>query len=277
MVSVFRPSFQAVVVSTILSLMAGSLWAVEETGTSELEVDEGLQQLVTELALAFIPHTYEDNRKWGKTKEVFDGLHVRREGWRIKTHRRKKQVNHGTWTRYEVQLRNPDERFNIRLHNLRKLADGRAAVDIHCDARLRSFGRLSEWQYGVQLISLSAEADADVRLVMQCTFRVNLDLSHLPPEIVVDVHVDDADVTIRRFRMRRISQLSGPLVKQLSHEVREVLEDQIAKRQDKMVEKINQQIEKNEEKLRLSLTSVLNTKLGDMQSLTSTPSTNAID
>jgi hypothetical protein len=253
------------------------LWADDNPSSSEIEVDEGLHQLVTDLARAFIPEKYEDNRKWGKTKEVFDGLHVRREGWNIKTHRRKKEVNHGTWTRYDVRLLDPDKRFRIRLQDLRSLPDGRTAVDIHCDARLRSFGRLSEWQYGVQLISLSAEADADVRLVMQCTFRVNVDLSHLPPEVVVDVKVDEADVTIRRFRMRRISQLSGPLVKQLSHEVREVLEDAIAKRQDKMVEKINKQIEKNEEKLRLSLTSVLNTKLGDLQSLTSTPTSNSID
>jgi hypothetical protein len=254
-----------------------AMWADNDPSAAEFEVDEGLHQLVTDLARAFIPENYEDNRKWGKTKEVFDGLHVRREGWRIKTHRRKKEVNHGTWTRYEVRLLNPDKRFKIRLQDLRSLPDGRTSVDIHCDARLRSFGRLSEWQYGVQLISLSAEADADVRLVMQCTFRVNVDLSHLPPEVVMDVNVDEADVTIHRFRMRRISQLSGPLVKQLSHEVREVLEDALAKQQDKMVEKINKQIEKNEEKLRLSLTSVLNTKLGDVQSLTSTPTSDPID
>jgi hypothetical protein len=277
MAEMFQPSMRAVIFSACLWPAAAASLAEDGPATSGFEVDAGLQEMVTDLARGFIPDKYEDNRKWGKTKKVFDGLHVRREGLRIKTHRRWKQVNHGTWTRYEVRLRNPEERFKIRLHNPRRLPDGRAAVDIHCDARLRSFARLSEWQYGVQLISLSAEADADVQLVMQCTFRINLDLSHLPPEVVVDVKVDEADVTIRRFRMRRVSQLSGPLVKQLSHEVREVLEDQIAKRREKMVQKINRQIAKNEDKLRLSLTSVLNTKLGDLQSLTSAPNSESIE
>jgi hypothetical protein len=264
-------AIRAVSISAVLSLAAPVAAAEDVPAASAIAVSDGLHELVTDLARGFIPDKYEDNRKWGKTTDIFDGLHVRREGWQIKTHRRWKEVNHGTWTRYEIRLRNPEERFKVRLQNLRNLPDGRTAVDIECDARLRSFGRLSQWQYGVQLISLSAEADADVRLVMQCTFRVNVDLSNLPPEVVVDVRVDDANLAIHRFRMRRISQLSGPLVKQLSHEVREVLEDQIARRREKMVQKINQQIAKNEDHLRLSLTSVLNGKLGDLPSLTSTP------
>ncbi len=254
-----------------LLLLPSALCAADIDSGEVIEVDEGLHALVTDLTRAFIPRDYEDNRKWGKTKEVVDGLHVRRDGWQIKTHRTKKAVNHGTWTRYEVRLLDPENRFKITLQNVRRLPDGRVAVDVHCDARLRTFGRLSEWQYGVQLFSLSAEAHADVRLTMACAFRVNVDLSRIPPDVIVDVHVDDAEILIRRFRMRRISQISGPLVKQLSHGVREVLEDAIDQRRDKMAEKINKQIEKNQDKLRLSLSTLLKTKIGDLQSLLPEP------
>jgi len=214
---------------------------------------EQFQQLLTRIALANIPHTYEDEKEWGKTKEVWAGVKVWRDGFRIKTKRRKKEVNHGTWTRYQIRLADPERQFHVRLENVRKVTEGRIEFDAWLDAALKVSGRVSQWELGVQLISVSMEADARVRLRVRSNVGMELDPTKLPPDVGLAPIVTDAELQIVDFRLRRLSDLRGPLVKALSHRVREVLEDQIAKRRPALVKKINRQIDKNRDDLRLSL------------------------
>jgi hypothetical protein len=220
--------------------------------SEEIQLDPRLQALLADLARNVIPHDYENEKDWGKTKEVVRGLYIKREGLRIKTHRTRKAVNHGTWTRYRVQLLDPEQQFHVRLENMRRFPEPRFKFDVICDARVRIFGRLSQWQRGIQLVSLSAEADTDIRLIMQCDVTPRLSLRDNLPDLTIDPLVRTADLQIRNFRMRHISRLDGPLVKTLSASVREVLEDEIEKRRERLVVQINRQIDKKRELLRLS-------------------------
>ncbi len=235
----------------VVGLLFGST-AVSAPQPATLQTSDQMQRLITDVAREFIPHNYENEKHWGKTKDVVRGLYVKREGWQVKTHRTTKSVNHGTWTKYRIELLDPEQQFQVRLEHIRRLANNRLAFDIQCDARVRIFGRLAEWRQGVQLISLSAEADATVELTMQCDLATRFDSSTIPPALVFDPVVRHADLKIDDFRMRHISQLNGPLVKTLSASVREVLEDEIAHRRDKIVSQINRQIDKRRDKLRLS-------------------------
>jgi hypothetical protein len=44
-----------------------------------------------------LPADFESRDNWGHTTDVWAGVDIRREGLQIKTKRRKKQVNDGTW------------------------------------------------------------------------------------------------------------------------------------------------------------------------------------
>ena len=57
--------------------------------------------------------------------------------------------------------------------------------------------------------------------------------------------------------MRSISQFEGPLVKSLSASVRELLEDEIADRRQKLVVQLNRHIDKNRDRLHVSLSDLL--------------------
>jgi hypothetical protein len=89
--------------------------------------------------------------------------------------------------------------------------------------------------------------------------RPRLDPATFPPDIVLLAHVDHADLEIHDFRMRRLGKFDGPVVRSLSHTVREVLEDKIAADRPKLVNKINEQLEKQQDKLRLRWKDVLET------------------
>ncbi len=220
---------------------------------------DGVQKLLTEIIRSTIPTDYENTKDWGKTKEVKRGLTIRRDGLRITTKRKRRQVNHGTWKKYQVHLIDPDKYFRIRVENYVEQPNHRAAFDLVVDAKLDVFGRYSKWESGLQLISLGASAESTVELRVRCDVGLKVDPTKFPPDVMLDPKVTKADLHLREFRLRELSDLKGPLAKSLSSSVREILEDVIARKRERMVQKMNDKIDRSRDKLRLSLSDMLKT------------------
>jgi len=234
--------------------------------SASADASHRFNRLITQIVKDNIPHEYEETKDWGKTTEIWAGVRVWREGLRIKTKRRKKEVKHGKWRLYRIWLVDPDQQFHVRVENIREAGKGRAEFDAWVEAAMKIYGRLSVWERGVQLISTSADADARVRLRVRCNLGAKVDPTRLPPDVILDPVITDADLQLVDFDLRRISDLRGPFVNSLSHGVREVLEDRIAKRRQSLVDKINRQIEKNEDEFRLSLFDLLRSRWGGLAS-----------
>ncbi len=211
------------------------------------------QQLLRNLVLQSMPREYENTKHWGGTKRMWDGLHISLDGLRLKTKRRWKEANHGTWKRYRAWLIDPAETFDIQIQNMVATPEGKTAFDVFIDARLGVWGRLSEYQRDVQLLSLSAEARARVRMRISCEVALRLDVTTLPPDVILEPKVVAAELHLADFDLVRISDLDGPLVREFGEELHRVLQAEIADRQVKLVDRINRQIDKNQDDLRLSL------------------------
>lgn len=216
-----------------------------------------LKQLIREN----LPESYEDNKKWDQQKEVWDGVDISRDGLKIKTKSKRKSVNHGTWTRYQLKMVDPDRHLDIQFQKLEVMADGKIAFDVSTEMLLDIFGRMSQWVRDVQLISLSANADAVCKLSVQGTIEFQLNPLRFPPDIKIKPHVDAARVDISYFRVRRISQLSGPLAVQLGNGLRRALEGKLDESNDKLAEKMNRQLEKNSDRMMFSTQDWLQSKL----------------
>lgn len=223
----------------------------------ELSLSSEFQVLVAGLVRENLPDKFEDTRHWGQTKELVTGLKIRHDGLRIKTKRKREEVNHGSWKMYRVHVVNPDEEFRLQVENVREASDGRLAFDVVTFAQLHAFGRWSQWERGVQLISLSADADARVRLKADCRLGLHLDPVHLPPDVLLEPEVLQADIQLVDFRLRKISDLRGPLVLKLGRALEDVLRDKLAERGHKLPEKLNRQIAKHRDKLRFSFVEML--------------------
>jgi hypothetical protein len=83
--------------------------------------------------------------------------------------------------------------------------------------------------------------------------------------------VTAAKVEILQFKLRRISDLHGPVVRSLSHTVRKELEDKLADDNAKLVAKLNKSIDKREEKLKLSAGDLVKLKWDRFAGPASTP------
>lgn len=243
----------AILLSTCCAPAFGQSGPAELPAGDTVAADPGANRLLRTLVLKNLPAEYENSRQWGGTKRVWDGLHVSLDGLRVKTKRKWKDANHGTWKRYRAWLIDPEHEFEIRIERMAATPEGKTAFDAVIDARVGAWGRLSEYVRDVQLLSISAEADARVRMRASCEMSLRLDVTRFPPDVVLEPHVVSAELTLIDFRLVRVSDLDGPLVREFGEELHDVLQDELADRQTKLVEKINRQLKKHEDDLRLSL------------------------
>jgi len=216
---------------------------------------------LTKLIRDNLPPTYEDDKKWGKTKKVWNGVRLRREGFRLETESRIRTVNTGTWTRYQIKMVEPEQRVHVRFDRLEPLKDGRIRFRVSVECALDIFGRLSQWVRDVQIISLSANADATCRMTVEGTVGVKLNVFQFPPDVTIDPKVDVAQVELVDYRVRRISQVGGDLAKVLGKGLRSSIDRKLEDFNSKLVDKINKQLDKQREKLRFSSQDWLKNKL----------------
>ena len=213
---------------------------------------ESMSELLMWIAQQHIPTTYQDKKEWGRTREIVTGLKIVGKGRKLSTAPRRRRVNHGTWKMYEVSLKDPQDGFQIQLNRMQVKEEG-LSFEAIIEARLELLARWARWNFGVQLISLNALADAKVRLQLAGSLAIRIDPTKLPPDVTVVPTVKSAQLQLKSFRLLRISQLHGPLVEAVSGEARKVIEKQLVAKRGELVGKINQQIERNQQKLKLSL------------------------
>lgn len=225
-----------------------------------IDAGESIDRILTQLVLDSIPHTYTDDKKWGKQEERWDGIKWKRDGLRISTKRRKKMVNHGTWRKYSTELVNPNEEFSVQVKNLHKLENGKTGFDVHFSAHLNVHARQSKWVKGVQLYSFSAEGHTKLRLAVACELGMTMDITKFPPDLIFQPQAVNADVIVDEFRIDRVSKAGGEFAQQITRAVRKQLDEKIAEKEDKLVEKINKQLTKKKDKLRLSISDAVSSK-----------------
>ncbi len=222
------------------------------------------QEWITRLVREHLPNPYEKKKNWGHQARSVSGLSVQLKDGQLKTHRKFKLANDGTWQHYRVRIKNPEEQFTIRIARIEQLENGKVGMDITALANLDVFGRQALWEHGIQIFSLSAEADARVRLWARCEVATRLDPTRFPPDVYLDPEVTAARFDIPEFKLRRVGRADGPIVRSLSHAAREALEDKLREDNAKLVASLNKQIAKQEKKLKLSLADVMSSKFSSL-------------
>jgi hypothetical protein len=224
-----------------------------------------LQVLATSIVRDQIPLEHEDTRKWGSTKEVFDGWHVKADGLKVYTKRKWKSVNHGTWKRYRITQIDPEENIVVRIEDIREVGAGKVAFRVELKSKVNAYARLQTWKRGVRLASVSVDADADILLTADCVLGSRLDPTHLPPDIILQPEITDATLTLQRFEVNRISKVGGDVAEELGRGLRKILETKIEEKRPKIVSKINAKIAKSEDKLRFSMHDFFAEKFSDSE------------
>lgn len=240
------------------------------TGEPDDDVDlsgvAGLSGVLEALIRAHLPNHYENSKQWGKTKEVWSGVKFSRDGLRIDSQARHKLVNHGQWKRYHIDLTQPNDRLELAVDNVRETDAHQLHFEVTTRVPLHVRGEIAHWERGVKLGSLSSEAEALVHFQVGIDLGVEFDTKKLPPDVILRPVVTDARVQLAAFRLRRVGQFDGPLMKPLGQGLREVLDEKLEDTNANLVAKLNRQIAKKQDKLRLSAADWLAKKFGKTKS-----------
>lgn len=243
--------------SPVLLAMQTTVTAQEQSAPTEVEQ---LDQFLTDLALENMPLEYTDEKDWGQQDERWDGVRVYLKDGKIRTKRRKKTVNHGTWKRYSASLLDPDEQFSVQLDNFKEVGDRSTAFDVIVSARIKIEGRQAKWVKGVQLYSISADGKADLRLTVSVELKSTLDITKFPPDLILEPSISEADIELIDFQIDRVSKAGGEFAQQLTKAVRKTVDKKIAASEQKLVTKMNAKIEANRDRLTLSAQEAMKSK-----------------
>jgi hypothetical protein len=237
-----------------------SLDAVPVPATSDEKLE--LSSWIRWLVLRNLPPSFEDNRKWDRHKDVFDGIDFRRDGWKIEAKRKSKSVKHGLSSRYYIEFVNPAEKLEVQIVQIDFPKNAPIRVVTRVVAPLKLFGRVSEWARDIQLISISTNATATIELNVTCDIQVAVNPLKVPPDVEFKPVVLDATVALREFDVDRISQIHGSLADFLGKGIRQVLDRRLEDYRVKLVEKMNSEIAKQQGKLKLSIQDWVQTSIG---------------
>jgi hypothetical protein len=217
-----------------------------------------LNELITRFVKAEIPPTYSDNRKWNGQVRQYDGLKFRREGLKLETKRRWKMVNHGTWQKFSIGLVDPDKSIDVQVLNVKQKADGTINFDLQFQGHFWMQARQAKWVYDVQLYSISADAEANVTLTLNCDLNVDMDSRGTQRALVFSPKITHTTIAIDEFKVHRVSKLGGEFAQQVTKAMEDWIEEHRVEQEQKLVEKLNTQIEKKSGKLRLTVGKIVN-------------------
>lgn len=213
-------------------------------------------QWLASLAIQKTPRTFDGDRGWGDTKQVWSGVKIRRDGLKLKTNRRYREQEHGRWLKYQVAL--PESAAAISITEvtqepLQLTGQQRWNVRASIVAPMKFEATVQRWNIGIKLYSMTISGVMRVRLTTSTSIGFQADYGEIPPAFIVDPKVQEAQMTLEHFEVERISRIGGDVAEQWGKVIEEVLVDRFVKKQNsKLVDKLNRAIDKERDDLRLS-------------------------
>lgn len=211
-----------------------------------------LSSFIEQLIRDQLREEYVDDDDWGKTRRVTVGHTITGKPFRWELEPRKKVVNDGLWEKYTVRLVDPDEHLNVRVNRL-EMQGGKVVFALSLSAKLDGDARLERWRQGVKMLNSHVEAVAtvDIELAGEIGIRMTTGNGALPA-VALEPAMTDVDIKLKKFKLKRISKLDGGLAHDLGDSLKDTLQQELNRREPKIVAKLNKSIDKRKDQLVLS-------------------------
>ena len=250
-----------------LPVISSAEEALPQTATiSPGQARQSFQWLAGQL-MRHVPPTLTGEDDWGDAKEVWAGVKVRRDGWKLKTNRRKKELRHGRWIRYQIDLPDlartaqtagPDEtgRALNDLIDIRSVTPNLHAWRIDAAGRIPAHFslRVERWNLGFQIYSLEIRGKMTLSLQTKLQLSMQPDWSEVPPAMQLVADVEQATLAIEHFEVERISKIGGDVAEEIGdlaeHTIGRVW---MRKENERLASRLNRAIERNRDDFRWSM------------------------
>lgn len=271
----------------VLLGMGGAQAQEPVSGTASLSPNQARQsiQWLAGQMMRHVPRTITGDDDWGDTKDVWAGVRIRRDGWKLKTNRRKKELRHGRWIRYQVDLpvlAHPDATGRVVTDSIHVQSvapvrgdlrvDASEATNVNestdvnawrIDASVRTPAdfsvRVERWNLGLKLYSVEISGKMTLAMQTRSTLSMSPDWSEIPPAMQLTAKVEQASLAMERFEVERISKIGGDV----AEEIGDLAENTIGKvwvrkENQRLASRLNRAIESNRDDLRWSMSDWFN-------------------
>ncbi len=212
--------------------------------------EEG-QQFIRSIALILLPQKFDDDDGWGDEKRIQSGLNVDIKRGKLHTSRQWNNVNHGTWLRGSGELVEPETLFTLKATQLPDPDEKSQRYEVRVSSRLFVRGQQQQWNYGVMLWSVSADATADISLQATIDVRTDVVTTEKGSRLRFVPNVTQASANLDNFKLHRISHARGTSVKGIGELVEELIQLRIRKENKDLAARINKAIQKKPERLEI--------------------------
>lgn len=211
-------------------------------------------QLARAILLTAIPDKYVDKKHWGKTREVFDGLHVEQRGLNIRVSERRRKVNHGSWYMVTVRFPQPEQNVKLIIDQVQSHGPGKFSFAVHIAMKnILLHGQFEQWLLGVKGLNFDFESDVEVHMhaVVQLLIHTERRSGSLLPDLLLDPSIRSIRLDLVDVNTRRIGRLGGAVAEELGDSSRKLFEDLIHSQEGRVLKKANEAVQKKRDSLRL--------------------------
>lgn len=208
-------------------------------------------EFVRGIVLFLLPQSFEDTDDWGAETRIQSGLNVELDRGLLRTNRRWKSVNHGSWKQAAGQLIEPEKHFQLQVARIPGDDPSVTEYQITANARLLVSGRQQQWSYGVMLWSVSAEADLEISLAATVALKQEVVQTEGVTKLRLVPTVASAGAKVERYRLRRISHATGPAVREFGSWFESLIDRRVKNESQQLPAKINRKLGKHPERLEI--------------------------
>lgn len=223
-------------------------------GLPPQETQQVLQWAADWVRLA-LPASYEGDKDWGDKKRVYAGVQLDFKDHRLTSKRRWRELNHGRWIKYSVDLHDPAQPERLTIDITRAWMDDQQRI--HFDALIRS--RLDwvlqqeRWTLGTRLWSVTVRGTAEVQFRIVGNVGINFDWTRIPPDVVVSPEIESSQLTLQRLKVDRISKIGGEVAEAFGELAEHLLQEEyLPRQQTKITQRLNRQLDRRSDRLRFS-------------------------
>ena len=230
-------------------------------------IEESLSTIVRQLVVESLPRQFTDDKKWGKTTKVVNGLKIEHDGDGIKIRKHTHEVNDGLWTEYRGELIDPNKELQIRVENLHNSGPNQTSLQLFLATRLHGEARLEQWKDGVKLLNITTDADCKVEARLDMDVRWHWQPGTLFGDVAVEPKVTGAELRLVDFDLKKVSKLQGWPARELGDGLKHTIAKQLHREEPKLVEKLNAAIQKKQSHLHFSPDAAVNNVVDKLGSL----------
>jgi len=207
-----------------------------------------LSKMIHKVVVAQLPKVFNGQTGWGQTTPITEGLPLmrRRQTVQVGDHL---ELPHGHWRKTRAWLDDPDRDLIIKVRDLRPVGNKSYQIKLDVDVAARGETDVQQWQKGLKLVDVTAQAAGRVGIFLECDVALSLSTT-FPPEVKVEPKVSNLKLELKDFELGRVDArrpgialaLQGQAASDVGKEFRGVLQDLLRAAEPTIKDRANEAI-----------------------------------